>query len=243
LLNDQSGLVGIFLGWLSHFTSLYLFLQELRSNTIIPVDDKPGLAFLGPMGDIDPTEMINFETGRIPFKYASLDLADWDSCFRSWTGYVKGWSDWYCRVSVKNRDSWEQYKISQCITLSLSEMSWNESLLIVASYFWTDALNTFLFGHGPMAPTLADILLLTGLDVSSLDILFSSRNDKPSHQLKTKNIGGWFSYIVEHKKEGTMGHREHVAFLNMWLEKFVFYGKTFGPTANCQIASPLENIS
>jgi hypothetical protein len=43
------------------------------------------------MGDVDPTEMINFETGHIPFKHASLDLADWDNCFRSWTGYAKGW--------------------------------------------------------------------------------------------------------------------------------------------------------
>jgi hypothetical protein len=34
-----------------------------------------------------------------------------------------------------------------------------------------------------------------------------------------------------------MGHREHVAFLNMWLEKFVFCGKTFGPTANHQIVA------
>jgi hypothetical protein len=25
------------------------------------------------MGDVDPTEMINFETGHIPFKHASLD--------------------------------------------------------------------------------------------------------------------------------------------------------------------------
>jgi hypothetical protein len=40
----------------------YLFLQELRYNLITPVDVKPGLAFLGPMGDIDPTKMINFET-------------------------------------------------------------------------------------------------------------------------------------------------------------------------------------
>jgi hypothetical protein len=42
---------------------LHLSLQELRSNFVIPVNDKPGLAFLGPMGDVDPTEMINFETG------------------------------------------------------------------------------------------------------------------------------------------------------------------------------------
>jgi hypothetical protein len=109
--------------------------------------------------------------------------------------------------------------------------------LIVVSYFWFDALNAFLFGHRPMAPTLADVLLLTDLDVSSSDILLSRRNDKPSHQLKTKNIGGWSGYIVEHKKEGTVGHREHVAFLNMWLDKFVFCGKTCGPIANYQIVA------
>jgi hypothetical protein len=80
------------------------FSQELRSNLTIPVDDKHGLVCLGPMGDSDPNEMINFETSRIPFKNASLDLADWDSYFRSWTGYTKGWRNWYRRVSKKNKD-------------------------------------------------------------------------------------------------------------------------------------------
>jgi hypothetical protein len=114
-------------------------------------------------------------------------------------------------------------------------MSWNESLLKVASYFWSDALNVFLFSHGPMTLTLADVLLLTGLDISSSDILFSYRCVKPSHRLKTKNVGGWSGYITEHMKDGPVGDREHVAFLNMWLEKFVFCGKSFGPTSNCQI--------
>jgi hypothetical protein len=49
-------------------------------------------------------------------------------------GYVKAWRDWYLRVSAKNKGSWEQYKISQCITLSLFDMSQNESFLIAASY-------------------------------------------------------------------------------------------------------------
>jgi hypothetical protein len=110
-------------------------------------------------------------------------------------------------------------------------MSCNESLLIASSYFWSDALNAFLFGHGPMTLALADVLQLIGLDVSSPDVLFSRRNDKPSHKLKTKNVGGWSSYIVEHMKEGTVSNREHVAFLNMWLQKFVFCGKSFGPNA------------
>jgi hypothetical protein len=79
--------------------------------------------------------------------------------------------------------------------------------------------------------------VLTGLDISSSDTLFTRRNDKPSHYLKTKGVGGWSGYIAEHKKEETVGQREHIAFLNMWLEKFVFCGKTFGPTANYQIVA------
>jgi hypothetical protein len=63
--------------------------------------------------------------------------------------------------------------INQCITLSSSDMLWKESLLIVASYFWSDALNALLFGHGLLTPTLADVLMLSVLDVLSLDTLFS----------------------------------------------------------------------
>jgi hypothetical protein len=86
-----------------------------------------------------------------------------------------------------------------------------------------------------MTLTLADVLLLTGLDISSSDTLFSYRGVKPSHRLETKNVGGWAGYITEHMKDGTVSDGEHVAFLNMWLEKFVFCGKSFGPTSNCQI--------
>jgi hypothetical protein len=114
-------------------------------------------------------------------------------------------------------------------------MPQNESLLIATFYFWFDAPNAFLFGHGSMTPTLADVLLLTGLDVSSSNALFGRRNDKISHHLKFKNVGGWSGYIAEHMKEGTINNTEHVAFLNMWLEEFVFYGKSFGPTSNYHI--------
>jgi hypothetical protein len=79
--------------------------------------------------------------------------------------------------------SWEKYKISQSINVSLFDMSRNASLVIVASYFWSDALTAFLFGHGPITPTLADVLLLTDLDISSSNALFNCRDLKLSHCL------------------------------------------------------------
>jgi hypothetical protein len=50
--------------------------------------------------------------------------------------------------------------------LSLAETPKNEDLLIAACHFWSNAFNAFLFGHGPMSPTLADVYMITGLDIS-----------------------------------------------------------------------------
>jgi len=33
-------------------------------------------------------------------------------------------------------------------------------------------------------------------------------------------------------KTGSVSVREHAAFLNMWPEKFIFFGKTISPTTN-----------
>jgi len=109
-------------------------------------------------------------------------------------------------------------------------MERNESLLIAASYFWSDTLNAFVFGHGPASPTLADVLMLTGLDMSTADNshLFDT---KPSSKVETRAIGGWSRYIQNYRKTGSVGEREQAIFLNMWLDKFVSCGRSAGPTS------------
>jgi len=73
-------------------------------------------------------------------------------------------------------------------------MDKNESLLIIASYFWSDTLNAFMFAHGPASPTLADVVMLIGLDVSSAGSthLFDT---KPSAKVESRSISGWSGYI------------------------------------------------
>ena len=63
-------------------------------------------------------------------------------------------------IANAQRTNWEQYDISQCLNLSLSEMIRNELMLISASYFWSDAINSFMFNHGPMTLTLMDVVML-----------------------------------------------------------------------------------
>jgi hypothetical protein len=107
-------------------------------------------------------------------------------------------------------------------------MDRNVPMLIAASYFWSDVLNAFLFGHGAMTPALADAVMLTGLDITTAALTLNKR----SFRIDCKSIGGWKGYILKYAKTGSIDTREHTAFLNMWLEKHVFCGKSLGPTTN-----------
>jgi len=99
------------------------------------------------------------------------------------------------RVSHANEVQWGERKLDQCIRLSLADIERNESLLIAASYFWSDTLNAFVFGHGRASPTLANVLMLTGLDISTADNshLFDT---KPSSKVETRSIGGWLLTVL-----------------------------------------------
>jgi hypothetical protein len=61
------------------------------------------------------------------------------------------------------RSNWDNLRIAHCLELSLAETPKNENLLIAAFHFWSNGANAFLFGHGPMSPTLADVYMIAGL--------------------------------------------------------------------------------
>jgi hypothetical protein len=89
---------------------------------------------------------------------------------------------------------WAERKLDQCIKLSIADMQKNESMMIAAAYFWSDTTNTFMFGHGPATSTLADVYMLTGLDISTTDDV-SIYDRKSEYRVNTRNIGGWTVYI------------------------------------------------
>jgi hypothetical protein len=106
----------------------------------------------------------------------------------------------------------------------------NESLLIAACHFWSNGVNAFLFGHGPMSPTLADVYMMTSLDITGSMYPFQYRGS--SRQKGVKTGSGYKSYIQNHMKHGPLGAVEYRAFLNMWLCRFIFCGKANEPTLN-----------
>ena len=120
------------------------------------------------MGDPDPNKLINSETARLPFRQSNMSPSVWNKTFRAWPLPLDGWRDWYLRVAKTHQTKWVDYDLDHCIALSLSSIKKNEPMLKSASYFWSNAFNAFIFGHGPMTVTLADIHMLTGLIIIGL---------------------------------------------------------------------------
>src|SRR6185312_11876392 len=91
--------------------------------------------------------------------------------------------------------------------------------------FWSDALNCFLFGHGPMTPTLLDGTMITGLDIGSPNPAAHKMAEVPFELSSKANCTNWGTYMNQHiKTKGTVTEKEHTAFLNLWLEHFIFCG-------------------
>jgi hypothetical protein len=144
--------------------------QEHSTELLIRTESNSSSYFLGPVGIPDPREFIAAESQRIPFKAALSKPSLWQDAFKNWPlPPIAGWRNWYKRVLADNSaktQTWDRLRIAHCLELSLAETPKNEDLLIAACHFLSNNVNAFLFRHGPMSPTLADVYMITGLDVS-----------------------------------------------------------------------------
>ncbi|KAK1644109.1 hypothetical protein QYE76_061914 [Lolium multiflorum] len=135
------------------------------SDILLPHPSLPNSMCLGPRSSESPAHLISCEANRIPFVNQHLDLTSWADCLRAWPNPPEGWVSWYNRVSKTHYATWESIGIADALSLSLSPLEKNENILKTIGYFWSDALNCFIFGHGPMTPTLLDVAMITGLDI------------------------------------------------------------------------------
>ena len=85
--------------------------------------------------------------------------------------------------------------------------------------------------------------MLTGLRVTRLLQPYNLIG-KPEHKIQSIRSRGWGGYITAHKwtQNRNADLKEHAAFLNMWLEKYLFYGSVCSPTTNyCYLVEQLSH--
>jgi hypothetical protein len=84
-----------------------------------------------------------------------------------------------------------------------------------------------------MTPTLLDVMMIIGLNISSPCPSAFRLPEVPFKLSSKTECTNWGAYLNQHiKTKGPVTEKEHTAFLNLWLEHFLFYGPSLAPTKN-----------
>jgi hypothetical protein len=84
-----------------------------------------------------------------------------------------------------------------------------------------------------MTPTLMDVVMITSLDIASPGPSAYNLPEVPFSLSFKSECTNWGAYLNHHvKTKGPVTEREHTAFLNFWLEHFIFCGPSLSPTKN-----------
>jgi hypothetical protein len=198
------------------FSLLFGFCLVLQVSDILLLHPSlPNSFCLGLHFHESLTDLISCEANRIPFVSQDIDLDSWADSLCAWPNPPEGWVAWYNRMARVHQSTWETVGIADALSLSLSPLDKNENLLKTIGYFWSDALNCFLFGHSPMTPTLMDVVMITDLDITSPSPPAYSLLEVPFRLSSKSECTNWGAYLNQHvKTKGPMTEREHTAFLN-----------------------------
>jgi hypothetical protein len=74
--------------------------------------------------------------------------------------------------------------------------------LIAACHFWSNGVNAFLFGYGPLSPTLANVYMMTGLDITGSKYPYKYKGSTRQRGVKTGV--GYKMYIQNHMSHGPL---------------------------------------
>ena len=185
------------------------------SDILLPHPSFPNSFCLEPRSYENPIDSISCEANRIPFVSQDIDLDSWADILCAWPNPPEGWVSWYNRVAKTHQSTWETIGIADALSLSLSPLEKNENLLKTIGYFWSDALNCFLFGHSPMTSTLMDVVMITGLDIASPSPSAFKLPEVPFRLSSKSECMNWGAYLHQHvKTKGPVTEKEHTAFLN-----------------------------
>jgi len=155
------------------------------------------------------------------------------------------WHHWFKILEPKLKDHWKAVGIYDTLLLCAGcNFPCDRSLIVAALCFWSTSYNCMRLRFGMMTPTLLDLAAIAGLrphgDDFSAANLPDTRANLDFHK-SSKTFGSWAKTYLGYDGESTDGpsingvsYTEHVAFLVMWLCKFLACPKSGGITREFQ---------
>lgn len=152
--------------------------------------------------------------------------------FRGGVMYMNGWCKWVDELKPLYEKTWEKAGIFEAITASTFKVHFQSDLILALGEKWCLETNTFILPWGESTVTLEDLLVLGGFSVLGQCVLkpveMEERLGEVYKVFREKKVNlyhhAWMEYF---KGKGGNDHLEHVAFLTLWLSRFVLPKNSF----------------
>ncbi|KNA10179.1 hypothetical protein SOVF_146810 [Spinacia oleracea] len=155
--------------------------------------------------------------------------------FAGWKNPQKKWRNWFNKLLINHATTWIESGIVDGIQATLHEVPCNKELVLGVCEFWCPRTSSFIFPWGEATITLEDVMILGGLPVIGEPLKRPVDGNLVKFEEELKRVkweipkGGthsaWIEYFMEEEEEGEIDHEEgefeHVAFLSLWLSRFV----------------------
>ncbi|KAK4714884.1 hypothetical protein R3W88_020791 [Solanum pinnatisectum] len=169
------------------------------------------------------TKKLPFLPSRLKISCSSLKVQ-----FRGGFSYMKGWSKWVDELKPLHQQMWKKAGIFEGIIASTFKIYRHSDLILALAERWCLETNTFILPWGEATITLEDMVILGGFSVLGHSVLNQTKDSvdiekalcevhKDIRARKT-NVGhhAWMEHFA-----GRGDHLEHVAFLTLWLSRYV----------------------
>ena len=155
----------------------------------------------------------------------NLTYLNYARIFRTcpWSKDPSDYLSWLDKVEKIKGDFWKEIGIFDLIQLSRVGPNICPNMLLASLYFWDSTYNTFHLPCGMVTPTLFDAAAIVGLRPNGIDFDPTNLNeDSIAFDASFAPYSLFMSHY--HDKDTTeVSDVEHIAFLTLWLSKYVFF--------------------
>ncbi|XP_073005149.1 uncharacterized protein [Typha latifolia] len=152
--------------------------------------------------------------------------------FKGWSSSPRLWDQWVGKLRPKYGDCWKKAGILEAILASTYRIRRDPSAIFGVSAFWCEETNSFLFPWGEATISLEDVMILGGFPVLGEPVRESLVGELKDIEAKMTEERLRFNRIsckkadhsawMKHYMERDGDELEHIAFLSLWLSRFVF---------------------
>ncbi|GKC74302.1 aminotransferase-like mobile domain-containing protein [Tanacetum coccineum] len=154
--------------------------------------------------------------------------------FNGFRTLQKGWKEWVNTMCLLHKSTWQKAGIYNAVLNSSYEIVKNRDLILGFAKHWCHETKTFVFKWGEVTITLEDMMVVGGFSVlghsvfdlvdiecDETKLVLRKLNEARSEFHKSRyNKTDQFGWMKKYKDSGS--EIEHVAFLALWLSRFVF---------------------